>query len=67
MVTCPYCGGQTFAGSDRCSVCGKSLMIQCENKRCGELQFFENTRCTACGKPIKNAAKQIEENKKGGN
>ena len=60
MVICPYCGGQTFAGTDKCEVCGKTLLIKCENPRCGELQFFENTSCTVCGKPIKKAKKQID-------
>jgi len=63
---CPYCGNQTFIGEERCDVCGQTLLIQCESKRCGELQFFENKKCTACGKPIKKAAKQIELIKKGG-
>lgn len=52
-VNCPHCNQQTFAG-DRCERCGQSLMIRCENKRCGVLQFFENTKCTACGKKIKH-------------
>jgi predicted RNA-binding Zn-ribbon protein involved in translation (DUF1610 family) len=66
MTTCPYCGGQTFVGSERCDACGQTLMIRCESKRCAELQFFENQKCTACGKPIKKASKQIEQIKKGG-
>ncbi len=52
-IVCPHCGQQTFAG-ERCDVCGKGLMVRCENKRCGVLQFFENTKCTACGKKIKS-------------
>jgi ribosomal protein L37E len=40
-------------------------MILCESKRCGQLQYFENKKCTACGKPIKKAAKQIEQRKRG--
>jgi len=65
-TVCPYCGGLTFAGAERCDNCGQTLMIYCENKRCNELQFFENKNCTACGKPIKNAARQIEFIKNGG-
>lgn len=60
-AVCPFCGGQTFAGTDKCDVCGKSVLICCENKRCGQLQFFENTKCTACGKPIKDAKKQLKQ------
>ena len=51
-VICPFCGQPVFAG-ERCARCGQSLMIRCENPRCGVLQFFENTKCTACGKKIK--------------
>ena len=60
ITVCPFCGGQTFAGSERCDVCGRPVMILCENKRCGQVQFFENTKCTVCGKKIKKAQKQIE-------
>ncbi|MDU9375917.1 hypothetical protein McpSp1_04960 [Methanocorpusculaceae archaeon Sp1] len=51
-VICPHCGEQTFV-QDTCEHCGGSMMVPCENKRCGVLQFFENTKCTACGKKIK--------------
>ena len=51
-ITCPHCGGQTFV-TDVCEKCGKTLLVPCENKRCGEMQFFENIHCTACGKKIK--------------
>ena len=63
-TTCPYCGQQTFVGTDKCEICGKSLLIWCESARCGQLQFFENIKCTACGKPIKKGFKQIEQNRK---
>jgi len=62
---CPYCAGQTFVAGEFCDLCGKTLMIQCENKRCAAPQFLENTQCTACGTAIKNAKKQIEQIKKG--
>jgi hypothetical protein len=65
MTACPFCGGATFAGSEKCDACGKSVMIRCESQRCGQQQFFENKKCTVCGKPIKKAAKQIENMKKG--
>jgi len=55
----------TFAGTDVCGWCGRLLLIRCESKKCGELQFFENNKCLVCGKPIKDAAKQIEQIKKG--
>lgn len=51
-IVCPHCGGQTFV-ADRCEQCGKSLLVKCNNPRCGEMQFFENQKCTACGKKIK--------------
>jgi RNA polymerase subunit RPABC4/transcription elongation factor Spt4 len=51
-VTCPTCGGQTFAG-ERCEACGSGLLMYCANLRCGQLQFFDNRKCTACGKKIK--------------
>lgn len=47
-VECPHCGKMTFV-QDKCEMCGKSLMVVCENKRCGEEQFFQNTKCTSCG------------------
>ena len=50
-TSCPYCGQKTFV-QDRCEVCGQSLMVRCENIRCGVLQFFENTKCTACGRKM---------------
>jgi len=50
-VSCPHCGQTTFA-QDRCELCGQSLMVRCQNSRCGALQFFENVKCTACGKKI---------------
>jgi hypothetical protein len=59
MTVCPFCNGQTFVGSEICDVCGKSLMIFCENNRCREPQFFENLKCTVCGKAIKKAYKQL--------
>ena len=65
ITACPYCGQKIFVGEDKCG-CGKSLMISCENKRCGEPQFFENARCTACGKPIITTKKQIEQIQRGG-
>jgi len=63
---CPFCNGQTFIGSERCDSCGRILMIQCENKRCGSLQFFENEKCTVCGKQIRNGRKQIDNMRKEG-
>lgn len=51
-VACPHCGQPTFAG-DRCERCGKTLLILCQNKRCGDLQFFDLARCTSCGKKLK--------------
>jgi RNA polymerase subunit RPABC4/transcription elongation factor Spt4 len=51
-IECPHCSEQTFV-DERCEICGKSLLVQCGNKRCGEMQFFQNTKCTACGKKIK--------------
>ena len=51
-VACPFCGKETFV-QEKCEKCGESLMIRCDNTRCGELQFFQNTKCTACGKKIK--------------
>jgi hypothetical protein len=65
-TACPYCGGPTFVGAERCDACGQTLMVRCESKRCGEPQFFENAKCTVCGKSIKKAAKQIEEIRRGG-
>lgn len=50
-VACPHCGGRTFVG-ETCDMCGKSLMKQCANPRCGERQFFENKKCTVCGKRL---------------
>ena len=64
-TACFYCGQQTFVGVDKCEACGRSLMIYCENKLCGEPQFFEIAVCTVCGKPIKKARKQIENMRKG--
>lgn len=52
-VVCPSCGRQTFV-DERCEACGVSLLIRCQNPRCGEMQFFENSKCTACGKTLKN-------------
>lgn len=49
---CPACAKQTFV-RERCSACGASLMLACQNPRCQALQFFENTKCNACGKKIK--------------
>ena len=65
-ITCPYCGQTTFV-SEKCGVCGKSLMIACENKRCGQLQHFENKLCTACGKSIdqKSVQKQMKQIREG--
>ena len=65
MTVCFFCNGPTFAGSEKCDTCGRSVMIRCESKRCANLQFFENTKCTVCGKPIKKAKKQIEKMRKG--
>ncbi len=52
-VPCPYCGEQTFV-QETCEKCGKSLMVRCENVRCGQMHFFQNSKCTACGKKIKH-------------
>lgn len=51
-IACPHCGQRTFV-QERCEACNQSLMVVCENSRCGALQFFENTKCTSCGKKIK--------------
>ncbi len=51
-TTCPACTKQTFV-QEKCEACSATLMVQCQNPRCGALQFFENTKCTACGKKIK--------------
>ena len=51
-VICPYCGKPTFV-ADKCEHCLGTLMIKCQNPRCGEMQFFENQKCTACGKRLK--------------
>lgn len=51
-VFCPACGKPTFVQGN-CEACGATLMVRCQNPRCGELQFFENTKCTACGKKRK--------------
>jgi len=51
-VDCPHCGGRTFV-QEKCERCGSSLMIRCENPRCGVPQFFENKKCTACGKKLR--------------
>lgn len=50
-VACPHCRQPTWV-NDRCDRCGQSLLIQCGNRRCGELQFFDLARCTACGKKL---------------
>ena len=50
-VTCPSCKEETFVAHN-CDRCKASLMVRCNNQRCGELQFFENTKCTSCGKKI---------------
>lgn len=52
-IPCPTCEKPTFAGV-KCEMCGASLMIRCQNPRCGMQQFFENAKCTACGKKIKS-------------
>ena len=51
-VACPHCGQTTFV-KENCDHCSGSLMIICENPRCGALQFFRNEKCTACGKKMK--------------
>ena len=51
-IPCPSCQARTFVDA-RCGACGASLMIHCQNPRCGQLQFYENKKCTACGKKIK--------------
>ncbi|MDD3404193.1 MAG: zinc-ribbon domain-containing protein [Hespellia sp.] len=51
-ITCPFCGEQTFV-DEKCEKCNRSLMVKCDNRRCGEQQFFQNTKCTSCGKKIK--------------
>lgn len=51
-TSCPSCNKSTFV-QECCEQCGKTLMVRCQNHRCGVLQFFENTKCTACGKKIK--------------
>ena len=48
MRVCPHCGGLTFAGSERCDLCTRLLMIRCENERCREAQHFERSTCSAC-------------------
>jgi RNA polymerase subunit RPABC4/transcription elongation factor Spt4 len=53
-IACPHCGARTFV-QDACEACGKTLMVQCENKRCLQFQFFQNRSCTACGKKLKAA------------
>jgi len=51
-IACPHCGLRTFV-EDTCEACGLTLMVRCDNKRCGVVQFFENATCTACGRKIK--------------
>ena len=51
-VTCPHCGKPTFV-QETCDSCGNTLMVRCDNKRCGVFQFFDLPICTACGKKIK--------------
>ena len=51
QVDCPHCRQKTRAG-ERCDQCGKTLLIQCQNPRCGDLQFFDLTRCHSCGKKL---------------
>ena len=51
-VICPYCGKPTFV-ADKCEHCLGTLMVKCQNPRCGEMQFFENHKCTACGKRLR--------------
>jgi len=60
-TACPHCWQQTFIGGGQCEACRKTLLIHCENKRCGQPQFFENKKCTICGKPIKTAFKQLSQ------
>lgn len=55
-VECPFCGAKTFV-QDTCESCGASLMVTCQNPRCGKQQFFENVKCTACGKALKPRGK----------
>ncbi len=50
-VDCPHCRQRTWAG-ERCEKCGKTLLIVCRNKRCGDAQFFDLARCNACGKKL---------------
>jgi predicted amidophosphoribosyltransferase len=50
-ITCPACGKSTFV-QEKCEQCGGTLMVNCQNPRCGVQQFFENKKCTACGKKI---------------
>ncbi|MDR1773423.1 MAG: hypothetical protein LBR30_00925 [Clostridioides sp.] len=57
-IICPVCNQKTFV-DEKCEKCGASLMIKCQNPRCGEMQFFENKKCTACGKKIKIKKKII--------
>lgn len=64
-MACPLCGANTFVGSEKCDACGRSLMVQCENKRCNEKQYFLTDVCTACGKKIKHAEQQITDLRKG--
>ena len=42
-VICPRCSSETFV-QERCEKCGQSLMVFCQNKRCGVLQFFEKQK-----------------------
>lgn len=52
IIKCPVCGKDTFV-LDRCEKCGANFLIQCPNKRCGEMVFFQNSSCTMCGRRLK--------------
>ena len=55
-INCPHCGDTTFV-QGACEKCGESLMVTCQNPRCGRPQFFQNRKCTACGKILKPMGK----------
>lgn len=52
IVKCPFCGEMSFV-LDQCEKCGTCFLIECFNKRCGEMVFFQNEYCTMCGRRLK--------------
>ncbi len=52
IIKCQVCGKDTFV-LDKCEKCGTSFLIECPNRRCGELVFFQNDSCTMCGRRLK--------------